>query len=232
MTHKHDKRPSSLLHISSAGDLDFKLPKIVPDIIPYTQLKRHYSKIHQNIKINSDVKNSKKNPKNPVKQDLNNISDALKAPRLMPDHKIINEPKKKVNKPTQIIIRPYQKPPIQINKRKSYTKYSLFDKLNKTNDLKLISEKLGHKSVTIQSYPTKSKEIYEISQFFNRTVYDSTVKIPKIPKKTKKPEVSEPDKSRNLTQYFNSIIKEFDLNPDENDFDDCNIFDLYLSKES
>lgn len=211
----------------------FQLPQIIKDIIPYEKMLRRESKIEinrklsmlitKNTKSTSNLKNP--SPKNPLK--------CPQIPKLK--HKLYNSfSESNLNKPSSFFKDKIKKKllPLEYIKINISKKSSLLQSL-KPLQIEKIMENLGHDNKYIKPKNRGINLSHKISDFFNGSVYNSTTNANKIQKHQGINELPAIDKEKNLTDYFNRVIREFELeHVDCTEKEDVNIFDLYLPKDN
>lgn len=211
----------------------FQLPQIIKDIIPYEKMLRRESKIEinrklsmlitKNTKSTSNLKNP--SPKNPLK--------CPQIPKLK--HKLYNSfSESNLNKPSSCFKDKIKKKllPLEYIKINISKKSSLLQSL-KPLQIEKIMENLGHDNKYIKPKNRGINLSHKISDFFNGSVYNSTTNANKIQKHQGINELPAIDKEKNLTDYFNRVIREFELeHVDCTEKEDVNIFDLYLPKDN
>ncbi|OMJ69164.1 hypothetical protein SteCoe_33181 [Stentor coeruleus] len=206
----------------------FQLPQIIKDIIPYEKMLRRESKIEINRKISMlVVKNSKST------STLKKPSKCPQMPKIK--QKLCNSySESNSNKPLSSLKAKIKKKmlPLEYVKINISKKNSLLQSL-KPIQVGKIMENLGNHNKNIKSINTCISPSHKISDFFNESVYNSTANVNKIQKHQGITELPPIDKEKNLTDYFNRVIREFDLeHVDCTEKEAVNIFDLYLPKDN
>ncbi|OMJ80146.1 hypothetical protein SteCoe_19689 [Stentor coeruleus] len=230
---KSKNKSSTLTKFSCSNCLiesSFQLPQIAKDIIPYNQLKRQQSKIEINRKLTTSIGKTHISSSNgKISRPKKNIcaTDSTmfreKLTNLTLNSNFISLTQKHKNSRKKL--------PLEYKKPKLTKKNTILESL-KPKKIEQIMEKLGHGHINTQQVNQRKITAHKIMNIYNDSVYNSMVTLPKAERKKKVEEAPVLNHENNIFDYFNRVIKEYDLeNVDCTEKQDVNIFDLYLPKD-